>query len=106
MHTNQVWPRWRNALSLAILTLSCVSPAWSDVHLPSLSAEGGEKACYCSCDNKPGTAMCAEACDPAKYKGHSSARICESKQEKARIMAPPASHTTSKKNNRVQAASL
>ena len=68
--------------------------------------EGGKKLYYCGSGSKPGAGMCTEMCDPAEYQGHSSAKSCESKQQKARIMAPLPSHSTSKKNNKVQAASL
>jgi len=106
MDTKRVWPRWRKALPFAILLVSSVSPAWPDVRLLSPSTESVKKVCYCGCDSKPGTAICTEMCDMAKYKGHWWAKSCDSRQQKARIMAPLPSHTTSKKNNKVQAASL
>jgi hypothetical protein len=106
MDTDRVWPHWRKMLPLAMLLVSSVAPAWSDVRPLFPSAENAKKVCYCGCDSKPGIAACSEPCDPAKYTGHPWAKNCESKQQKARIMTPPTSRTTSKKNNKVQAASL
>jgi hypothetical protein len=106
MDTNRIRPSWRKAFPLAIWLVFSVSPAWSNVRLLSPSAENAKKVCYCGCDSNAGTAMCTEMCDLAKYKGHWWAKSCGSNQQKARIMAPLPSHTTSKKNNKVQAASL
>jgi hypothetical protein len=106
MDTNRVWLRWHNALSVAILLVSLALPAWSNVHFPSLSGENSKKLCYCGCDSKAGTPMCNNMCDLPQYQGRWWANSCGAKQEKARNMAPPASHVNSKKNNKVQSASL
>ena len=106
MDKNRVWAHWHKALPLAILLAFSVSPARSDVRLPFPSVEGGKNLRYCSSASKAGAALCTKMCDPAEYQGHSPVKSCESNQQKVRIMAPLPSHTTSKKNNKVQAASL
>jgi hypothetical protein len=106
MDSKRFWPRSRKALPLAVLMVCSVSPTWPDVRLPLPSLKSAQKLRYCSADATSGANACFEMCDPARYQGHASAKSCEGKHQKARIMPPLPSHTSSKKNNKVQAASL
>jgi hypothetical protein len=107
MDMNQVWLRFRKALVLTTLVLCCLSPAWSDAKLSSPSAQDSKKVCYCGCDSKIEVAACTKMCELPKFQGHWWAKNCQARPAaKVRAPAQPTPHATSKKNNRVQSASL
>jgi hypothetical protein len=81
--------------------LAFCAPVWSDVHV---SATGGERICYCDCDAKPGSPLCLQMCELAKYENRSWATSCHKKEQPEPVepASQPGAHST--KDNGVQQA--
>ena len=83
--------------------LAFCAPAWSDAGTRA-GAKGTERMCYCDCDAKPGSLMCAHMCELAKYENRSWATSCHKKtvSEPAQPSSAPGAHST--KDNGMQEA--
>ena len=83
--------------------LTFCAPVWSDAGTRA-GAKGTGRMCYCDCDAKAGSPMCAHMCELAKYENRSWATSCHKKieSEPAQPSSAPGAH--SNKDNGVQEA--
>ena len=95
---------WLRRLALLGILLVPSAVAWSDAGSLSRSAET-KKTCYCGCDMKAGTPMCAHMCELPKYENKPWADSCKRKPSPI-VPGPAQSGSHSRKTNRVQDARL
>ena len=84
--------------------LAFCAPVWSDVHVLG-GASKPSRVCYCDCEAKAGSSVCAHMCELPKYENRSWAASCHKKAESSEPEQPssaPGAHSA--KENRAQQA--
>jgi hypothetical protein len=83
--------------------LAFCAPVWSDVRIFS-GGSNAERMCYCDCDAKPGSKMCAHMCELPKYESRAWATSCHRPAESESAEPSSAPGARSSKDNSVQQA--